>query len=77
MSDRTIAPSFEASLEEIERIVSLMEAGNLPLEESLAAYQQGVTLLRRCEATLTDAEQRIQVLEGNQLVDLPTAGTPG
>jgi exodeoxyribonuclease VII small subunit len=39
-----------------------MEAGQLPLEESLVAYQRGTELLRYCERVLADAEQRIQVL---------------
>jgi exodeoxyribonuclease VII small subunit len=47
-----------------------MESGNLPLEDALAHYQRGVNLLRHCQATLNDADQRVKVLEGEALVDL-------
>lgn len=54
--------SFEAAMAELDVLVEKMEAGQLPLEESLAAYQRGTELLRFCERVLADAEQRIQVL---------------
>ena len=54
--------SFEAATAELDALVEKMEAGQLPLEESLAAYQRGTELLRYCERILADAEQRIQVL---------------
>jgi exodeoxyribonuclease VII small subunit len=61
------ALSFEKALEELESIVTRMEEGKLPLEESLAAYQRGAELLKLCEAKLTDAQARIAVLEGGEL----------
>lgn len=67
-------PSFEAALAELESIVQNMESGKLSLEESLAAYQRGAALLKHCQAALSAAEQKIQVLEGEELRDLP--GTP-
>jgi exodeoxyribonuclease VII small subunit len=63
--------SFEAAVSELESIVQEMESGNLPLEDALARYQRGVTLLRHCQTTLSEAEQRVKVLEGETLVDLP------
>jgi len=54
--------SFEAATAELDALVEKMEAGQLPLEESLVAYQRGTELLRYCERVLADAEQRIQVL---------------
>jgi exodeoxyribonuclease VII small subunit len=63
--------SFEQALEELEAIVTRMEDGKLPLEESLAAYQRGAELLRRCEGRLSAAHARIAVLEGEVLKDLP------
>lgn len=68
--------SFEAAVSELESIVQEMESGNLPLEDALARYQRGVTLLRHCQTTLSEAEQRVKVLEGETLVDLP-AGDNG
>ena len=47
---------------ELDQLVEKMEAGQLPLEESIAAYQRGAGLLKFCEAKLADAEARIQVL---------------
>jgi exodeoxyribonuclease VII small subunit len=54
--------NFEAAIAELDALVEKMDAGQLPLEESLEAYQRGTTLLRYCEKLLADAEQRIQVL---------------
>ena len=61
--------SFEKAIEELEAIVARMEDGELPLEESLAAYQQGALLIRFCESKLTDAQGRIAILEGDTLRD--------
>lgn len=47
---------------ELEALVARMEDGELPLEESISAYQRGAELLRHCEKILADAEQRIKVL---------------
>ena len=63
------ALTFEKALEELESIVTRMEEGKLPLEESLAAYQRGAELLKFCESKLTDAQARIAVLEGGELRD--------
>lgn len=60
---------FEAALAELERIVHSMEGGNLPLEESLAAYRRGSELLKHCQQQLSDAERQIQVLENGALRD--------
>ena len=64
--------SFEAAVSELEAIVQEMESGNLPLEDALARYQRGVGLLRHCQTTLADAEQRVRILEGDTLTDFPT-----
>jgi exodeoxyribonuclease VII small subunit len=55
--------SFEAALAELERIVATMEGGQLPLKESLAAYQRGALLLQYCQGALKDARQQVEVLE--------------
>lgn len=55
-------PSFEASLEEIQRIAAELEDGTLGLEESMLRYEQGIGLLRKCIATLERAEQKIEIL---------------
>ncbi|MDR2238827.1 MAG: exodeoxyribonuclease VII small subunit [Zoogloeaceae bacterium] len=65
--------SFETALAELESIVQGMESGRLSLEESLAAYQRGAALLKHCQNALAAAEQKIQVLEADELRDLPRA----
>ncbi|MBI1799738.1 MAG: exodeoxyribonuclease VII small subunit [Candidatus Eisenbacteria bacterium] len=54
--------SFEESLERLESIVEELEGGSLTLEESLARYEEGVTLSRRLTQTLDEAEKRIEKL---------------
>ena len=54
--------TFEASLNELERIVKQLEDGDLPLEESLKLFEDGVRLSRECRDRLTNAERRIEVL---------------
>ena len=54
--------SFESSLLELEQIVGKLENGDLPLEESLELFEQGIKLSRECRARLTNAERRIEIL---------------
>lgn len=54
--------SFEASLEELESLVEQMEDGDLPLEDSLAAFEKGIRLARECQEALRQAEQRVRIL---------------
>jgi exodeoxyribonuclease VII small subunit len=56
--------TFEQCLAELERVVRDLEGGELGLEESLARYETGVGLLKRCYARLQQAEQRILLLTG-------------
>lgn len=62
---------FETALAELEQLVRSMEAGGLPLEESIAAYRRGSGLLKHCQRLLNDAERKIQMLEGGELRDFP------
>ena len=55
--------SFEAALAELERIVRVLDAGQLSLEVSLRDYEKGIQLLRHCHATLQNAERRIEILK--------------
>lgn len=54
--------SFEEALEALERIVERLETGDLPLEESLALFEEGVQLTRVCSDRLQAAEKKIEVL---------------
>jgi exodeoxyribonuclease VII small subunit len=78
MAETSDAPvSFEAALAELEEIVATMEGGQLPLKESLAAYQRGAVLLQYCQAALQDAEMQVEVLEKGVLKAFETSGREG
>ena len=62
MSDTASIIDFENSLQQLEDIVNKMEQGQLSLEQSLDAFEQGVKLTRQCQATLKSAEQRVSTL---------------
>ncbi|HLW05536.1 MAG TPA: exodeoxyribonuclease VII small subunit [Azoarcus sp.] len=70
MTKPTASPaSFERAITELEDIVRAMETGEITLEQALDHYQRGVGLLRYCQDTLRNAEQRVRQLEGDTLVD--------
>ena len=54
--------NFEEALEELERLVSSMEEGELSLEDSMMAFEQGIKLTRECQTALQKAEQKVQIL---------------
>ncbi len=54
--------TFEQSMTELDRIVERMEQPELPLEESLKLYEEGVRLTRLCQKMLSDAEKKIEQL---------------
>ena len=58
----TETPSFEAALKQLEEVVQRLEKGELPLEESLQLYEQGLRLTRLCHGKLEEAEGRIELL---------------
>jgi exodeoxyribonuclease VII small subunit len=62
--------SFERAIEELETIVRRLEDGKVPLEESVAIYERGEALKRRCEDLLRQAEARVQK------ITLDAAGKP-
>ena len=55
-------PERFQSLDELEQLVGKMEHGEMSLEESLAAYERGVGLYRRCQSALEQAELRVRLL---------------
>lgn len=61
--------TLESALAELEKIVSSMEAGQMPLEQSLASYKRGAELLKFCQAALQDAQQQVKILENGILRD--------
>ena len=68
------APKFEDALAELEGLVQRLEKGELPLEESLAAFERGVNLVRHLTQRLAEVEQRVEVLlktEAGRLIRRP------
>jgi exodeoxyribonuclease VII small subunit len=62
--------SFEGALKELETITAEMEAGSLPLEDSLKSYQRGVELIKAAHARLASVEEQVKVLEDGVLKPL-------
>ena len=60
--DASPVAHFEQSLDELEQLVEKMEHGEMSLEDSLAAYERGVGLYRRCQTVLEQAELRVRLL---------------
>jgi len=54
--------NFEEALEELEAIVEGMEEGEMPLEDSLKAFERGINLTRHCQTALKDAEMKVNIL---------------
>ncbi len=53
---------FEEALKQLEAIVSRLERGDLPLEEALSIFEEGVRLTKLCSTRLSEAEQRVNIL---------------
>ena len=54
--------NFEKALDQLETLVDDMENGDLTLEQSLKAFEQGIKLTRDCQSALSQAEQKVQML---------------
>jgi exodeoxyribonuclease VII small subunit len=65
--------SFEAGLDELERIVRELEKGELPLEKSLLLFESGMKLSADCKRQLEEAETRVEILmkRGTEVVAVP------
>jgi exodeoxyribonuclease VII small subunit len=59
---KTDEPTFEQALQQLEQIVQKLEKGELPLEDSLALYEDGIRLSRLCHGKLEEAEGKIETL---------------
>jgi exodeoxyribonuclease VII small subunit len=58
--------SFEAALKQLEEIVTKLERGDVPLEESIAIYERGEALKKHCEALLARAEERVEKIRAQE-----------
>jgi exodeoxyribonuclease VII small subunit len=64
--------SFEEAMAELEELVDQMEAGELPLEASVAAYKRGSELVKYCATQLDKVENQVKILEGEMLKPFST-----
>ncbi len=64
--------SFETAIARLEEIVRMLESGNAPLDKALAAFEEGVSLVKLCNSRLDMAEQKVKILtlrENGNLVE--------
>lgn len=54
--------SFEQAMAELEKVVSQLERGDVPLDQSIALYERGAELKKRCEAKLKEAEEKVAAI---------------
>jgi len=75
MARKKATLDFEQSLADLQTLVERLENGELSLEDSLTAFEQGIRLTRECQNALTQAEQKVQVLleRDGELVEEPLA----
>jgi exodeoxyribonuclease VII small subunit len=75
MPETTPPASFEAGLDELEKIVKEMESGELPLERALLLFEKGMKVSEACRKQLAEAETRVETLvrRGQQVVAEPLA----
>lgn len=59
--------SFEEAMAELQQLVAQMEAGELALEASIAAYKRGSELVKYCLAQLDKVDSQVKILEGDML----------
>ena len=63
MNDTPISEmTFEQAMSELERIVTELERGDVPLEDSISLYEKGAELKKRCETKLKEAEQKVAAI---------------
>jgi exodeoxyribonuclease VII small subunit len=61
--------SLETNLKELESIVSKMEQGDMALEDSIKSYEKGMLLLKLCQASLKEIEQKVLILSSENTLD--------
>ena len=66
MPDKKPSADFETSLKRLETLVTQMEQGDMPIEDALKAFEEGIGLTRECQTILDQAEQKVQVLVENR-----------
>lgn len=79
MTDRPVSEmSFEEAMAELDTVVSRLERGDVPLEDSIALYERGAELKKRCEKKLREAEEKVAKIttdaDGNASGTAPVEG---
>ncbi len=62
--------TFEEAIKRLETLTQAMQSSEMPLEEALAAYQEGNELVKYCQTKLAEVEQKLQVLDADGLKEL-------
>ena len=57
--------NFETAMDRLEKIVEQMESGQLPLEDLIVRYEEGMNLVKVCQERLVSAEQKIEIIARN------------
>lgn len=70
MKKFTQPKSFEDALKRLETLTQAMQSSEMPLEDALAAYQEGNELVKYCQAKLAEVEQKLQALDAGELKEL-------
>lgn len=75
---RKTETGFEESMHELERIVGRLETGELPLEQALELFEEGIGLARRCQQQLEEAERKVELLlrERGEIKAVPFGSQP-
>ena len=74
MSENNIKDmKFEEAMERLEKIVRFLESGNAGLDESIAAFEEGISLVKLCNSKLEHAEQRVKILMSGESGELTEA----
>lgn len=68
---KTATPkSFEEAIKRLETLTQAMQSSEMPLEDALAAYQEGNELVQYCQEKLAEVEQKLQVLDAGEMKEL-------
>lgn len=62
MTNQETTPSFEQAIDKLEEIVALLESGDVPLEQAIELFQEGMQLSRLCGQKLEQVERKIEIL---------------
>jgi exodeoxyribonuclease VII small subunit len=75
-TEKTDLGGLEKTLEELEALVTRLEAGDLPLEQALKEFERGVKLTRQCQTALQEAEQKVEILLKKTATADPSPSSP-